>query len=424
MVGSRREFLVATFSAGAAVLSLLGQIADAATSHVKSATAITQVFGTGQRLTAVAVEYDQAIDNSKLSLKSFSVKDRTVTKVYANSAATPAPNGTNGNFVIIEVSPDDKDAPLYLQVKRDVVRKDAKATITRTGKVIAASGKTYAASSAAINTTKITNLIVDDFKQLEYVDPKTKAGLKYNLFIPKNYDKSKTYPLVLFMHDAGATSPITNTTLVQGLGAVVWASPEEQAKQQAFVLAPQYSTPVVNDKSEASPDLDYTIDLVNKLTGDYAIDKNRIYATGQSGGGMMTIAMNIKYPGLFAASFIVAGQWDPAVVAPLAKDKMWIVVSQGDLKAYPGENAMTEVYEKQGAKVSRAVWSGRSTPKEFAAAVKKMQSEGNAINYVALQKGTVVLPGQDDDGGGNHVNTWRIAYTIEGIRDWLFEQHK
>lgn len=61
---------------------------------------------------------------------------------------------------------------------------------------------------------------------------------------------------------------------------------------------------------------------------------------------------------------------------------------------------------------------------EFAAAVKKMEPEGNAINYVALKKGTVVPPGQQDNGGGNHINTWRIAYAITSIRDWIFKQHK
>ena len=39
-------------------------------------------------------------------------------------------------------------------------------------------------------------------------------------------------------------------------------------------------------------------------------------------------------------------------------------------------------------------------------------------------QGTVAPPGQKDDGGSNHVNTWRIVYDIPGIRDWLFEQHK
>lgn len=29
-----------------------------------------------------------------------------------------------------------------------------------------------------------------------------------------------------------------------------------------------------------------------------------------------------------------------------------------------------------------------------------------------------------DSPGSNHVNTWRIAYEIEHIRDWLFRQVK
>ncbi len=170
--------------------------------------------------------------------------------------------------------------------------------------------------------------------------------------------------------------------------------------------------------------LDTTIDLVEHLASQYSIDRKRLYTTGQSGGAMMSIAMDIKYPHLFAASYIVAGQWDAALVKPLAKQKLWIIVSQGDLKAYPGENAITAALEKEGARVSRAVWDGRSTPQQFAANVAKMEAEGNPIKYVALEKGTVVPPGQNDNGGSDHINTWRIAYTIEGIRDWLFRQHQ
>jgi len=425
---SRRVFLIRALGAAVLFASITASCGGGATTQaagpIKSATVITQVFGDGQKLTAVAVEFDQDIDNSKLSMSSFKVDGRTITKIYANTTATIADQGANGKYAIVELSPNDPDAALYAASGGTRIRREAKASVTQAEAVTTTNGTTYPANTRAIATSKVANLIVDDFKQFEYKDPKTKEILKYNLFIPKNYDKSKSYPLVLFMHDAGATSPVTTTTLVQGLGAVVWASPSDQAKHESFVLAPQYSTQVVNDNSEASDYLDTTVNLVNWLTSQYSIDKNRLYTTGQSGGAMMSIAIDIKYPDLFAASFIVAGQWDPTKVKPLAKDKLWIVVSQGDLKAYPGQNAITAALEKEGAKVSRAVWNGRSTAAEFAAAVKKMETEGNSINYVALQKGTVVPAGQTDDGGSNHINTWRIAYTIEGIRDWIFKQHK
>lgn len=145
--------------------------------------------------------------------------------------------------------------------------------------------------------------------------------MKYNLFVPKNYDKNKAYPMVLFIHDAGVISAETDTTLIQGLGAVIWATPSEQAKHECFVLAPQYASATVNDNSETTEDLDATVNLINSLEDQYNIDKNRLYTTGQSMGCMSSIALNIKYPDLFAASLLVAGQWDPTKVSALAKDK-------------------------------------------------------------------------------------------------------
>lgn len=423
---SRREFLLSSAAMGAfAVLggAVAARAADAG-GAAKGVTVITQVFGEGQKLVAVAVGYDRQIDNARVSAESFTVEGRTVTKAYANTAAALAGEGANGRFVILELSPDDEVAALYATAGREIIRREAKASVMQTGPVATVDGGVVAAGGEAIPQTAVVNPIVDDFLQLEYSDAETGDSIGYNLFVPKNYDPAKSYPLVLFMHDAGATSNIVTTTLVQGLGAICWASPEDQAKREAFVLAPQFAAQVVNDQSEATSLLDTTINLVKKIAGDYSIDTRRLYNTGQSGGAMMSIAMNIKYPDFFAATYLVAGQWDPAKVAPLAKDKMWVVLSEGDAKAYPTENVMMEIYEKEGAKVSRAVWAGTYAPEEFKAAFDKVDAEGNAINYIALKKGTVVPPGQSDDPGANHVNTWRIAYTIDDIRDWIFRQSR
>ena len=131
------------------------------------------------------------------------------------------------------------------------------------------------------------------------------------------------------------------------------------------MLAPQYSVQVVNDESQATPELEATVALVKHLTQIYAIDSNRIYATGQSMGGMMAIAMNAKYPNLFAASYLVACQWDPDVTASMAKNKIFILVSQGDKKAFPGMNAITQVLAKNGGKVARAQIDGTDSTEEI-----------------------------------------------------------
>ena len=393
-------------------------------SHIRSVTAITEVFGDGQKVTAAAVEFDKAIDNSNLTAATFSVAGRTITRVYANQAAAKTSAGMNGNFAIIELSTADAGAATFVQKGWMSTRLAPRVSVKQAGDVITADGEQYASSSDALSNDRTVNLIVDDFKQLVFRDAKTGKSVNYNLFVPKNYDPNKAYPLVMFIHDAGVTSTNALTTLVQGLGAAVWASPSEQVKHECFVLAPQYSSQIVNDNSEASDDLEATVNLINALENQYHLDTNRLYATGQSGGCMMSIAMNIKYPDLFAASFLVAGQWDPAKVAPLTKAKWWIIVSAGDLKAFPGMNDITATLEKGGAKVSRATWSGQASATEFATDVSQMLAAGANINYTVLQKGTVVPAGMRDDGGSNHLCTWRIAYNIEGVRDWVFAQTK
>lgn len=311
------------------------------------------------------------------------------------------------------------DIPVY-----DTVYPAAAASFTQLSELHTVSGQAILPKEKELTTDKVKNLIVDDFKQLEYRDPKTGKTLKYNLYVPAGYTQEHAWPLVLFMHDVGATSDVTQTTLFQGLGAISWASPEDQAQRPCFILAPQYAEIIADDNSQTSDMLDTTIDLINALCQQYNIDRKRLYVTGQSGGCMMSIAMNIKYPDLFAASLLVAGQWDPALVKSLAGQKLWVIVSQDDDKAWPGQNAIIDVLKKEGAKVAEAVWDGTWDAEQFRRAFEKIDAENASINYITFRKGTVVPAGESMAGASGHRNTWRVAYNIEPVREWIFKQHK
>lgn len=441
---TRRDFLL--MGAGMLVAVGVPACARSDTAQARQATAITEVFGDGVRLTAVAIEYDAPVRGGDLGAANFQVEGRTVTGAFASTSAAPADRAAEGRFVIVTLSPEDADALLAEKVPPqdgkpsaagkggpgkagdipayDTRYRPARATVVQSGAVTTAAGKTIPASDRALETRGVENLVVDDFRQLEYHDPETGRTLRYNLFVPKDHDPQQSYPLVLFMHDAGATSDDPFATLFQGLGAVVWASPQDQARRPAFVLAPQYAEIIADDDSQTSNMLDTTIDLVNALVDQYGIDRNRLYATGQSGGCMMSIAMDIRYPGFFAASFLVAGQWDPALVKPLARQKLWILVSQDDDKAFPGQNAITGVLEQEGARISRATWDGTWSAGQYRAAFERIDAEGSPINYVTFAKGTVIPPGQSAAGASGHRNTWRIAYGIEPIHEWIFRQHR
>lgn len=397
------------------------------------ATVITRVFGDGIRPVAVAVEYDDEITDGEFAADRFAVEGRTVTGIFVSTSADPHDRAEKGRFVIIELSPDDAGVSLSEMVPTAGADDAAP---RKGGKRWVAGAKptenlvfndpvetVLLPDGSTIVTSGAENLVADDFVQLVFDDPQTGKTLKYNLFVPKSQG-DEPLPLVLFMHDAGATSTYHRATLFQGTGAIVWASPEEQAKRPCFVLAPQYDEIIVDDDSRASAMLETTIHLIEKLTGEYRIDTDRLYTTGQSGGCMMSIAMNIRYPDLFAAAYLVAGQWDPDVVAPLARKKLWIMVSADDKGAFPGENAITERLAAEGAVISRAIWDATWSADMYRFAYDSIVSERSPINYTVFAPGTVFREGESTAGASGHRNTWRVAYSIEPIREWLFEQHK
>ena len=394
---------------------------------IRSVTSVTEVFGTGQQITHIIVEFNERVVNSQLSKNTFTVSDRTVEKIYSNTRPERTDIVKDGRFVIIELNPKDSGASLRLEGNDEVGFQMKKATskITQKEDILFTNGKKLEKSIAILENNKTRNLIVENFKQFVYKDPKTGTSVKYNLYIPKNYDKNKKYPLVLFMHDKGVLSEDTKTALFQGNGATSFATPEEQARHEAFVLAPQYSRQVVDDNGDITSDLDATVNLIRDyLISKYSIDEKKLYATGQSMGGMMAIVMNYKYPELFAASYLVACQWNPKEVSTMAKNNLWITVSTGDAKAYPGMNAITSELIKRGATVAKDNWRADYTDAQFLEGARKVIAQKSNIKYTTLEKGTNPYLPKDANPGLEHSGTWKVAYNIPGIKDWMFLQAK
>ena len=394
---------------------------------IRSVTSVTEVFGTGQQITHIIVEFNERVVNSQLTKNTFTVSDRTVEKIYSNTRPERTDIVKDGRFVIIELNPKDSGASLRLEGNDEVGFQMKKATskITQKEDILFTNGKKLEKSIAILENNKTRNLIVENFKQFVYKDPKTGTSVKYNLYIPKNYDKNKKYPLVLFMHDKGVLSEDTKTALLQGNGATSFAAPEEQARHEAFVLAPQYSRQVVDDNGDITSDLDATVNLIRDyLISKYSIDEKKLYATGQSMGGMMAIVMNYKYPELFAASYLVACQWNPKEVSTMAKNNLWITVSTGDAKAYPGMNAITSELIKRGATVAKDNWRADYTDAQFLEGARKVIAQKSNIKYTTLEKGTNPYLPKDANPGLEHSGTWKVAYNIPEIKDWMFLQSK
>lgn len=294
---------------------------------------------------------------------------------------------------------------------------------TQTDKNQTTRGTTSTDKSYDMQLKDLLNETENKFIQLEFNDTETGKTMSYNLYIPDGYDKDKCtqYPLVLFIADSSTAGKDIKVPLTQGYGGVIWVSAADQAKHPSFVLVPQYTAQAVNDQFECSDEVEMTIRLLNNVVDKYNIDRNRLYTTGQSMGGMMAMYFNITHPDLFAASIFVSCQWDTSKMARLANDKFFYIVAAGDDKASKGMAALKTVLDNEGAKVSTAEWSAKLSIEEQNAKVESLLAKGNNINFITFTVGSV-MPA--DGKGIEHMNSFDYAYKLDSVRDWLFKQKK
>ena len=161
-----------------------------------------------------------------------------------------------------------------------------------------------------------SQVTIDDFLEDSY------NQLPYRLYIPKNYDISKSYPLVLFLHGAGQRGD--ENIFQMDSYAMLFAQDSIQNIQACFVLVPQcpwydqwVNSPWENgsyniDETPLSAPLSKVIDIIGILKNDYSIDNSRVYVTGLSMGGYGTWDIISRYPLMFAAAIPICGAGDPS----------------------------------------------------------------------------------------------------------------
>lgn len=296
-------------------------------------------------------------------------------------------------------------------------------------------GNAYGGADKSYDTQLLTlrEEVAPKFKTLVFTDKATGNTLTYDLFVPKNYDPSKKYPLVLFMADASTTGKGAMAPLKQGYGGIIWATDESQAKHPSFVLVPAFAgdknakgmNAVVNDKWQASAEVETALKLLHEVADQYSIDKNRLYTTGQSMGGMVSFYLNANHPDLFAASLFVGSQWDIKVLEPLAKMKFFYIVSAGDQKASGGMQQVGEMLSKKGVTYGQTTFSASLPQAQQDQYVKDLIRQNHPINFVQFTAGTVAPKAYLNQGGGaEHMYSFDHAYLLSDVRDWLFAQSK
>lgn len=263
--------------------------------------------------------------------------------------------------------------------------------------------------------------VVPEFKQLEFKDTETGITMKYNLYTPKDADNGTKYPLVLFMADASTPGPDATLPLTQGYGALVWATAESQAKNPCYVLVPQFSGVAVNDAYEHTDEVDIVIRMLNSIVAEKNVDTDRLYTTGQSMGGMISMYYNVAYPDIFAASIFVDCHWDTSTFDSLARHKFIYFIAGNKGGAYKCLEPLEEAARKDGVQYTFAEWSARLPESRQSELAATMLEKGAPINIFEFETGTV-LP--EDGKGSEHMYSFDYAYRISAARDWLFKQKK
>jgi predicted peptidase len=144
--------------------------------------------------------------------------------------------------------------------------------------------------------------------------------MPYRLFVPRAYDKTRRYPLVVWLHGASGRGQDNLRQIFgdQFFGSRLWIAPENQAKHPAFVVAPQSEWGWAFRQDALHPDLSMVAGILDTLLAEFAIDAQRVYVMGQSMGGGAAWGLVTNQPERFAAAVLVCPAIGDSTASPRA----------------------------------------------------------------------------------------------------------
>ena len=193
--------------------------------------------------------------------------------------------------------------------------------------------------------------------------------LNYRILKPLNFDSNKKYPVHLFLHGAGEVGDDNELQLTHG--ADLFLKKENRTNYNSWVIFPQCAkndywanmvyVPENNEslvqmkkKNTVNPSLGLVIQLMDTFIEQNNVDKNRIYVSGLSMGGMGTFEILHRRPEMFAAATPICGDGIEEYAKIYAKKvPLWIFHGSDD----------TVVSPKYSLKMAKAVIEAGGSPK-------------------------------------------------------------
>lgn len=199
--------------------------------------------------------------------------------------------------------------------------------------------------------------------------------MPYAILLPENYDVSKSYPLLLFLHGAGERGSDNERQLIHG--ASLFTAQSFREKYPAVILIPQcgsgdYWSNVKKDVAQDGlPDFSFykkgaptkamllLEGLLDEVIQSYSLDKNRLYVGGLSMGGMGTFELVKRNPKLFAAAFPICGGALPKAIRKYKRLSWWVFHGNED-PVVPADfsTQMVKRFKKRGLDVRYTLYEG------------------------------------------------------------------
>ena len=130
----------------------------------------------------------------------------------------------------------------------------------------------------------------------------------YSLYIPENYTPQKEWPLIVCLHSGYSREDdylLTWLRAAKSKGYMVLAPKSVRETWSAIRLPGIPPNPILDRRSIRT--------MLEEVWNTYAVDRQRVYLTGFSDGGIFTYVLGIAYADIFAGIAPVAGRIHPAV---------------------------------------------------------------------------------------------------------------
>ena len=185
--------------------------------------------------------------------------------------------------------------------------------------------------------------------------------MKCQIRMPNNYDSSKEYPCILYMHSAGVRK-YDNEHIYQGEAAFLRNLEAGKYRNDVIVIAPfcpeeDKWVPVNSWKADAydfanakpTKHMEGAMELFNLAREKLSIDDSRLYLYGMSMGGFASHYYIARQSGLFAAVITAAGAGDPSAVSNYEGTAVWMFHGTNDsVVPYNSMIRMKEAFDAIG----------------------------------------------------------------------------